>query len=88
MTTVHVYLCSYLVSLYAVGVVRTTVQGFVDRDSFERKCRRFERMDKLGHVLSLVLGYRESSVVGPVCNRDRQGFQNRYEKNQQYKKGL
>ena len=75
MTTVHVYLCSYLVSLYAVGVVRTTVQVFVGRASFERKCRRFERMDKLGHVLSLVLGYQESSIVGPVCDRDCQRFQ-------------
>ena len=75
MTTVHVYLCSYLVSLSAVGVVRTTVQVFVGRASFERKCQRFERMDELGHVLSLVLGYWESSVVGPICDMDCQGFQ-------------
>ena len=75
MTTVHVYLCSYLVILSAVGVVQTTVQVFVGRASFERKCQRFERMDELGHVLSLVLGYWESSVVGPVCDRDCQGFQ-------------
>ena len=32
-------------------------------------------MDDLGPVLSLVLGYRKSSVVGPVYDRDRQGFQ-------------
>ena len=32
-------------------------------------------MDELGHELSFVLGYRESSVVVPVCDRDRQGYQ-------------
>ena len=52
-----------------------TVQVFVGRASFERTFRRSERIDVMGHVLSLVLGYRESSVVGPVCDRDRQGFQ-------------
>ena len=34
-------------------------------------------MDDLGPVLSLVLGYWESLVVGPVYDRDRQGFQHR-----------
>ena len=75
MTTVNVSLCNYLVRLSAVGVVRTTVQIFVGRASFERNCQRYERMDELGHMLSLVLGYQESLVVGPVCNRDHQGFQ-------------
>ena len=75
MTTVYVYLCSCLLSLYAVGVVRTTVQVFIGRDLFERTCRRSVRMDDLVHVLSLVLGYWESSVVGPVCDMDCQGFQ-------------
>ena len=75
MTTVYVYYCSCLLSLYAVGVVQTTVQVFVGRASFERKCQRFERMDELGHVLSLVLVYWESSVVGPICDMDCQGFQ-------------
>ena len=32
-------------------------------------------MDELGPVLSLVLGYLDSSVVGLVYDRDRQGFQ-------------
>ena len=32
-------------------------------------------MAELSHVLSLVLGYWESSVVGPVYDRDHQGFQ-------------
>ena len=32
-------------------------------------------MDELSLVLSLVLGSWESSVVGPVYNRDHQGFQ-------------
>ena len=75
MTTVYIYSCICLVSLSAVGVVQTTVQVFVGRASFERKCQRFERMDELGHVLSLVLSYQESLVVGPVCDRDCQGFQ-------------
>ena len=75
MTTVYVYSCSCLVSLYAVGVVRTTVQVFVGRASFEWKCQMSERMDDLDHVLSLVLGYQESLVVGPVCDRYCQGFQ-------------
>ena len=74
MTTVPVYSCSYLVSLSAVGFVRTTVQVFVGRASFERMFRRSERMDELVHMLSLVLGYWESLVVGPVYNRDCQGF--------------
>ena len=63
MTNVHVYSCRYLEILSAVGVVQTTVQVFVGRASFERKCRRSERIDELGHVLSLVLGYWESLVV-------------------------
>ena len=75
MTTVYIYSCSCLVSLSAVGVVRTTVQVFVGRALFERKCRRSERIDELGHVLSLVLGYWDSLVVGHVCNRDCQGVQ-------------
>ena len=74
MATVQVYLCSYLASLSAVGVVQTTVQVFVGRASVERKCQRSERMDELGHELNLVIGYRESLVVGPVYDRDRQGF--------------
>ena len=32
-------------------------------------------MDELGHVLSLVISYRESSVVGPVYDRYLQVFQ-------------
>ena len=32
-------------------------------------------MDDLGPVLGLVLGYCESSVVGPVYDRDHQVFQ-------------
>ena len=32
-------------------------------------------MADLSPVLSLVLGYWESSVVGPVYDRDHQGFQ-------------
>ena len=75
MTTVQVYSCSYLAGLSAVGVLRMNVQVFIRRASFERKWRSSERMDELGHELSLVLGYRESSVVGPVCDRDRQWFQ-------------
>ena len=75
MTTVQVYSCSYLASLSAVGVVQTTVQVSVGRALVERKFRRSEQMDDLGHELSLVLGYRESLVPGPVCDRDRQGFQ-------------
>ena len=75
MTTVYVYSCSCLVSLSAVGVVQTTVQVFVGRASFERKCRRSEQMDELGHVLSIVISYWESSVEGFVCDRYRQGFQ-------------
>ena len=74
MTTVYVYLCCCLLILYAIVVVGTTVQVFVGRASFERTCRRSERMDELGHVLSLVLGYREHLVVGPVCDRYCQGF--------------
>ena len=75
MTTVSVYPCIYLLSLYAVGVVRITVQVFVGRALFEQTFRRSVRMDDLGHVLSLVLRYRESLVVGPVYDRDCQGFQ-------------
>ena len=75
MTTVHVYSCSYLVSLSVFGVVQTTVRVFVGRASFEQKCGRSERVDDLGHVLSLVLGYRVSALVGPVCDRDCQVFQ-------------
>ena len=58
MTTMQVYSCSYLASLSAVGVLRTTVQVFVVRALFERKCQRSEWMDDLGHELGLVLGYR------------------------------
>ena len=61
--------------MYAVGVVRTTVQVFVGRALFERTCRRSERMDELGHGLSLVLSYRESPIVGPVYDKDCQRFQ-------------
>ena len=32
-------------------------------------------MDDMSPVLSLVLGYWESSVVGPVYDRYHQGFQ-------------
>ena len=32
-------------------------------------------MDELGTVLSLVVGYLESLVVGTVYDRDHQGFQ-------------
>ena len=74
MTTVYVYSFSCLLSLYAVGFVRTTVQVFVGRYFFEWKCRRSERMDELGHVLSLMLGYWESSLVGPVYDSDCQVF--------------
>ena len=75
MTTMFVYLCSYLLRLYAVEVVPTDVQVFDGRASFERKVRRFVRMDELCLVLSLVLGYWEYWVVGPVYDRYRQGFQ-------------
>ena len=75
MTTVYIYLCSCLLSLYDVGIERTTVQVFVGIASFEWTFRRSERIDDLGHVLSLVLGYRESLVVGLICDRYRQGFQ-------------
>ena len=75
MTTVYVYSCSYLLRLYAVGVVRKSVQVFFGRASFERTCLRYIRMDEMSTVLSLVLGYRVSLVVGPVYDRDRQGFQ-------------
>ena len=75
MTTVYVYFCICLLSLYALGVVRTTVQVFVGRASFERKCQMSEHMDELGHILSLVISYQGSSVVVPVCDMDRQGFQ-------------
>ena len=75
MTTVYVYSCSCLLSLYAVGVVQTTVQVFLAELFFERTFRRSLRMDELGHVLSLVLGYRESLAVGPVYDRDLPGFQ-------------
>ena len=74
-TTMYVYSCSCLLRLYAVGFVRTDVQVFVGRALFERTGRRFLRMDYMGPVLGLVLGYWESSVVGPVYNRDCQGFQ-------------
>ena len=74
MTNMYVYLCSCLLRLYAVGVVRTAVQVFVGRASFECTGRRFLRMDELGPVLSLVLGYWESLVVGPVYDRYCQGF--------------
>ena len=57
MTTMYVYLCSCLLRLYAVGVVQTAVQVFFGRALFERMCQRSVRMDELGHVLSLVLGY-------------------------------
>ena len=70
----HIYSFRYLVRLFAVGVVRTTVKVFVGRASFERECQRFERMDELGHVLSLVLGYQESLVVGPVCDNPTKVF--------------
>ena len=75
MTAVYVYSCSCLLRLYAVGVVQTSVQVFVGRALFEQTYRRCVRMDDLGHVLSLVLRYRESLVVGPVYDRDCQGFQ-------------
>ena len=75
MNTVYVYSCSCLLSLYVVGVVSTTVQVFVGRASFEQTCRRCVRMDEMGHVLSLVLRYQESLVVGPVYGRHCQGFQ-------------
>ena len=52
-----------------------TVQVFVGRASFERTCQMSVPMDELGPVLSLVLGYWESSVVGPICDMDCQGFQ-------------
>ena len=55
--------------MYDVGVV------LVGRALFERTYRRFVRMDELSPVLSLVLGYWESLVVGPVYNSDHQGFQ-------------
>ena len=71
----YVYSCRCLLRLYAVGVVRTAVHIFVGRASFERMGRRFLLMDYLGPVLSLVLGYWESLVVGAVYYRDRQGFQ-------------
>ena len=74
MTTVYVYLCSCLLRLYAVGVVRTSFQVFVGRALFERTGRRYVRIDDLGPVLSLVLGYQEYLVVGPVYNRYHQGF--------------
>ena len=66
MTTKYVYLCSCLLRLYAVGVVQTAVQVFVGRASFERTGQRFVRMDELGPVLSLVLGYWKYLLVGPV----------------------
>ena len=74
MTTVYVYLCSCLLRLYAVGFVQTAVQVFVGQASFERTYQRSICMDDLGHVLSLVLGYRESSVVGTVYDRYLQRF--------------
>ena len=75
MTNVQVYSCRYLTSLSTVGVVRTTVQVYVGRVSVERKFRRSELMDELGHEMSLLLGYQESSVVGPVCDKYHQRFQ-------------
>ena len=75
MTTMYVYSWSCLLRLYAVGVVQTAVQVFVGRALFERTGRRSVRMDVMGPVLSLVLGYQESLVVGPVYDRDCQGFQ-------------
>ena len=51
------------------------VQVLVGRASFERTGQRFLRMDELGPVLSLVLGYQESSLVGPVYDRNLKGFQ-------------
>ena len=74
MTTMYVYSCSCLLRLYAVGVVRADVQVFVGQASFERTFRRYVHMDELVPVLSLVLGYRGSLVVGPVYDRDRQVF--------------
>ena len=61
--------------MYAVGVVCTDVQVFVVRASFERTYQRFLHMAELSPVLSLVLGYWKSLVMGPVYNRDHQGFQ-------------
>ena len=61
--------------MYAVGVLQTAVQVFVVRASFEHTGRRFVHMDEVDPVLSLVLGHWESSVVGPVYDRYRQGFQ-------------
>ena len=61
--------------MYTVGVVQTADQVFVGRASFEQTFRRSVCMDEMGHVLSLVLGYWESSVVVPVYNRYRQRFQ-------------
>ena len=49
--------------------------GFFGQASFECTACRFVQMAELSLVLSLVLGYWESSVVGPVYNRDYQGFQ-------------
>ena len=72
----YVYSCSCVLRLYAVGVVQTAVQDFVGWASFERTSRIFVPMDEMGPVLSLVLGYWESLVVGPVYDRNRQGFQN------------
>ena len=57
MTTMYIYSCSCLLRLYAIGVGRTAVQVFVGQASFERTVQRFVRMDELGPVLSLVLGY-------------------------------
>ena len=51
-----------------------TVRVFVGRALFEQNCQRSERMDELGHVLSLMLGYWESSLVGPVYDSDCQVF--------------
>ena len=48
---------------------------FVGRALFERTYLRFVRIAELSPVLSLVLGYWESSVVGPVYNRDHHVFQ-------------
>ena len=75
MTTVQVYFCSYLAIMSSVAVLQTTVQVSVGRSSVEEKCERSERMDDLGHKLSLVIAYRESLVVRPVCDMDIQGFQ-------------
>ena len=51
------------------------VQVLIGLSLFEHMYQRFIRMDELSPVLSLVIGYWESSVVRPVYDRDHQGFQ-------------